>query len=218
MLSLSDRRHECLLGVLVLGFVLCTSGPRVSVVWAQAETPHRVTHAAAGISMIPPAGWYQVRPRPEDANLLVPLAASERHAFLEQMADKPEALFLFAKAIDVDPLQTPKILVRVLRTGAMAGRPLGDLIAGMESAMKAAGDRRLVGRVERTDVSGLPAARAALRQQVTLDDGEFHLLVYGYFVPRGTYMLLIELTAPEQSGSTVEGVLAETLASIRIEQ
>jgi hypothetical protein len=105
------------------------------------------------------------------------------------------------------------LVVRVMGTGALAGQPLAALIAAME----AAGDPRRVGRVARTEVSGLPAARATVRHTDAAGRSDFPILVQGYFVPRGTYMFLIEFTAPEESARTLDGLFAQVLASIQIE-
>lgn len=53
-------------------------------------------------------------------------SAAERPAFLEQLADSPHTmLFLFAKDLQFqDPLQTPSILVRVMRTARLGPRPV----------------------------------------------------------------------------------------------
>jgi hypothetical protein len=67
------------------------------LVFAQPEAPRRVSHAAAGMPMVPPTGWHQGRPGHDDPFVTRPLSAAARRAFLEKTANTPEALFLFAK-------------------------------------------------------------------------------------------------------------------------
>jgi hypothetical protein len=149
-----------LVGGVAAVFVACAAG----AVQAQAAG-ERVHNAAAGISIVPPAGWHQLVPRPGGAaSDSRSGSAAERQAFLEQLADSPQTmLFLFAKDVQFqDSMQTPSILVRVMRSAPLGPRPVDSVIAAIEGQA----DPRLSGPVRRTDVSGrpLPMPSCATRQ------------------------------------------------------
>lgn len=209
----SHRQPALRTVVAVFCLLACSHGSPVN---AQ-SAPRRVTHSAAGISMVAPAGWHQLEPRPGSENS-GPRVRSllERQAFLEQTADAARTtLFLFVKDLSVaNPQQTPNTLIRVTRAGPLGPRSVPEMIA----AMAAQRDPRLVGPIESTRVSGLPAVRATLRETAVVGAETFPVLAFGHFVPLDSVLLVIDMKAPASSPEAANTVFAEALASIRIDR
>jgi hypothetical protein len=101
-----------------------------------------------------------------------------------------------------------------MRTAPLGPRPVDALIAAMEGQA----DPRLAGPIRRTEVSGLPAAHATLRDTAAVATSEFPVVAHGYFVSLGNVVLFIDMKATVSSPEATNQVFAEALGSIRIER
>jgi hypothetical protein len=132
-----------------------------------------------------------------------------------QKLDPFTPLFLFVKDPDVEePGLTPKIRITVAPTGALAGRPIHEYVAAAQKQ----GGTNLVGAVVSTEVSGLPAAAFRMRSTERANASDFRLLTRGWLVPRGGFMFVIEMGAPERLAAGSDAAFYTTLASIQIEK
>jgi hypothetical protein len=177
----------------------------------QAPPAQRLTHEAAGISIVMPAGWVRLQARRAEEPGAPAPAAADRSAVMAQLAHGDDPVFFFVQDVRAHPAETARVAVRVLSLPVAPEQAVDSLIATLNGQR----DSMLVGPADRTEVSGMTAARAAMRQP---GGGAPHdILSRAWFVPRGAFMIMIEMAAPEPTAGDFTGLFAEVLSSIRIE-
>ena len=133
---------------------------------------------------------------------------------MQRLAGNADGQFVFQEPLGTLEVTEPgRVVIRVMPPGGMAGRPADDLVA----AMNAQANSMLTGPARITQVSGLPAAHAVMRQPIPWRDTTVIVLSRAWFVPRGDFTLMIEMSAPEHRSGALDATFREVLQSVQLD-
>ena len=157
-----------------------------------AAAQERVSHAAAGIELMPPAGWHEATLAQVQLNReRVRLSDPELQHAMQTRSALP--LFAFMKYPEPHAALNPSIQV-TLRP-ALRGTATELLGGALTTLQRAFADFRIVAPPQPTRVSGWPAARTEVTYTLRNSAGEgFAVRSRMWLVPRGSVMFLIGMS------------------------
>jgi hypothetical protein len=177
----------------------------------------RFTSPAAGISLVPPAGWKTLAAREVAPGESARLPDDRLIAALRPLGGK--ALVELAKHAEPYADLNPTIQVNLLPLGGFAGRPLPELLSTVTIPLRRQHpDLELRGTAKPVKVSGMQGLAATVRYSVTVGGRTLPVRSRIWVVPRGGLYFVIGMTDPPQGPDVAEREFAAALASIRIER
>ena len=182
-------------------------------------SPQHFENATAGIRLTRPAGWHTASLQTVQENReRVRLSDAELQAAMQKFATAP--LFVFMKYPEPHPSLNPSVQVTLRPSGPLAGSTPTEIMAIAVAAMqKAFADFTLTTPIERTQVSGLPAAHMRARYTIRNTDGSvFNALSRLWVVPRGAFMFLIGMSGPLEGPDISESEFAAVLKTVSIQK
>jgi hypothetical protein len=181
-----------------------------------AVAAERVENAAAGISLVPPAGWHAASLEQIQANReRVRLSDPELQRALETRSALP--VFAFTKYAEPYPALNPA--VQITMRPAMAGSATHLLSSAVEAMRRGFADIQIVAPARPAKVSGLNGAHMMVAYTLKNSAGDsFRVLSRLWLVPRGRLMFLIGMSGTEAGTDVCEGEFAAALASIDIQK
>jgi hypothetical protein len=195
----------------LLALTLC--GIAAAPIGARAQ--QRVDYPAAGISLVPPAGWRAASMAQVQANReRTRLSDPEFQRALTTRSALP--LFVFMKYEEPHAGVNPTVQVTLRQN--LQGTPIQLLTGALGTMRRGFPDLELLEPVTSTTVPGLPAAKARLAYTLRTDTISARVLTRMWLVPRGSLMFLIGLAGPESGRDVSEQEFAEVFASLEIQQ
>jgi hypothetical protein len=193
-------------------FTLCFAIGAILIRCAPAQD--RVENASAGVSLQRPPSWQTATAEAIQANReRVRLSDS---AFQRALVTR-SALPIIALMKYPEPFEGLNPSVQITLRQSLKGTPTQLLTGALLAMRRGFADLSIVGPVETTEISGLPAARVRVTYTLRTTTQSWRVLSRIWLVPRGPLMFLIGMSGSESGPDVCESEFAAVLQSIRID-